>query len=196
MRRLAWLAVAVLALVAAAGLTGCGGGSGEEAATSPETRTTTQTQGTTAVGGTTAAEPQAPAGESVTVAVGDSAFGPILVYGEGRTLYLYSEDRGGEIACLDEPAAYAPGDTSIFPCSDPWPPLLTEGEPKAEEGVDASLLGTIGRPEGVAQVTYGGHPLYRSAFDSGPGSTFGKGAWGQWFLVTVEGDPVTVTTEG
>ena len=145
---------------------------------------------------TAVTETRAAPAEIVTVSVADSSFGPILVTGDGLSLYVYTEDKGGEIACLDEPAAYAPGDPSIFPCTEPWPALLTEGEPVAGDGVDASLLGTVERPDGGTQVTYNGHPLYRSSFDFGPGSTFGKGAWGQWFLVTVAGEPQTVTTEG
>ena len=165
---------------AAAALTGCGGaGSGEGPPAEAEATVATTAQVATS-----------------TVAVTDSPFGPILVNGDGLTLYVYTEDKDGKIACLDEPAAYSPGDPTVFPCTEPWPALLTESEPTAGEGVDASLLGTVERPEGGTQVTYNGHPLYRSSFDFAPGSTFGKGAWGQWFLVTVEGEPQTVTTEG
>ena len=184
----------VVAAVITATLAACGGGGSqaEPPAAEPEPPAAS-------------AEPAAPpppaetptaSTVSATVAVTDSPFGPILVGGDGMTLYLYTEDKDGKIACLDEPAAYAPGDPSVFACTDPWPPLLTEGDPQAGEGVDASLLGTTERPDGSVQVTYNGQPLYRSSFDAAPGSTFGKGAWGQWFLVAVEGDPVTVTTEG
>ena len=38
--------------------------------------------------------------------------------------------------------------------------MLTDGQPQAEGGVDAKLLGTTTRDDGSTQVTYGGHPLY------------------------------------
>ena len=190
---------AALALVGLVlGLVGCGGGQAEKpaaeepAAAAPVTPPAAQPATT----GATVAETQAAAGESVTVAVGESAFGPILVVGEtgrtlyllGRTLYLFTDDPPGESAC-------PPGsDADITsPCAG-LPPLLTEGPPKAGEGVDASLLGTATRADGSTQVTYGGHPLYTYIGDY-PGDTIAHGAEGKWFIVTVGGEPVTVTTE-
>jgi len=174
---------------------GCGGGGQADEAVPPAAEAESSAAHATEASRT---ETQTAPTTEVTVAVADSSFGPVLVDGEGMTLYVYTEDKDGKIACLDEPAAYVPnGDPNdIFPCTEPWPALLTEGEPVAGDGVDASLLGTVERPDGGTQVTYNGHPLYRSSFDFGPGSTFGKGAWGQWFLVTVAGEPQTVTTEG
>jgi len=183
---------AALALVGLVlGLVGCGGGEAEKpaveepAAAEPATPPAAQPATT----GGTVAETQAAAGESVTVAVGESAFGPILVVGEtGRTLYLFTDDPPGESAC-------PPGsDADITsPCAG-LPPLLTDGPPEAGEGVDASLLGTATRADGSTQVTYGGHPLYTYIGDY-PGDTNAHGAEGKWFIVTVGGEPVTVTTE-
>jgi hypothetical protein len=41
------------------------------------------------------------------------------------------------------------------------PPLMARGKPIAGRGLKSSLLGTIRRANGVRQVTYAGHPLYR-----------------------------------
>ncbi len=54
----------------------------------------------------------------------------------------------------------------------------------------AGLLGTSKRANGVGQVTYAGHPLYRYAGDQAPGDTAGQdldqfGA--EWYLVKPSG---------
>jgi predicted lipoprotein with Yx(FWY)xxD motif len=129
--------------------------------------------------------------------------GAYLTDGEGRTLYLFvneeAEDAsGGEtggqsttgmmqntLPCTDE-------------CAEEWPPFLTEGDPIAGEGVDASLLGTTTRDDGSVQVTYNGWPLYYYHDDEAPSDTKGQGIeppaedafGGSWYVVSPEGNRV------
>jgi predicted lipoprotein with Yx(FWY)xxD motif len=100
--------------------------------------------------------------------------GRYLVDGQGRSLYLFEKDEGGESYCNGA-------------CAAVWPALETETMPQAGPGVDAAALGTMKRDDGDMQVTYHGHPLYYYAADaSTPGKAkgedveqFGDG----WYLV-------------
>ena len=92
--------------------------------------------------------------------VSESAdFGPILVDGEGISLYLFMADtqNSGASTCGDDDG-----------CAEEWPPLVTDGDPVAGEGVDAAMLGTITRDDGTTQVTYNGWPLYLFEEDTAP----------------------------
>jgi predicted lipoprotein with Yx(FWY)xxD motif len=116
--------------------------------------------------------------EGATVAVTDDArFGPILTDGSGITLYLFTADGPGVSVCVDE-------------CLAVWPPLLTDGEPVAQRGADASLLGTLTRDDGSVQVTYAGWPLYFFAADMAPGDVTGQGVNDVWFVVAPDGGGV------
>jgi predicted lipoprotein with Yx(FWY)xxD motif len=123
--------------------------------------------------GAAAAEP---ASDGATVAVAESDLGPILTDGEGRVLYRFMNDTEGTSACEGE-------------CLDNWPALT--GEAQAGEGADESLLGTIERPDGTAQVTYGEWPLYYFAGDAGPGETNGQGVGDVWYVVGPDGAAIT-----
>src|SRR5213596_3562572 len=77
-----------------------------------------------------------------TVSARKTKLGTILVDRQGRTLYDFGKDKNGNSACAKF-----------------WPPLLTNGKPKAGKGVQSKLLGTTVRKSG-SQVTYDRHPLY------------------------------------
>jgi len=118
---------------------------------------------------------------AATVKVSESAdFGSILVDGEGMSLYVFTDDTqdSGTSACTDTE------------CTTEWPPLTTDGDPVAGEGVDGTLLGTITRDDGTTQVTYNGRPLYHFSGDTAPGDTNGQGMEGKWFLVSPEGEAI------
>lgn len=121
-------------------------------------------------------EPDEPA--EATVAVEDSDLGQIVVDGEGRTLYVFLVDEGGESACYDD-------------CEANWPPLTIEGDPAAGEGVDASLLGTTEREDGSTQVTLNGRPLYHYGGDETADDVNGQGVGDVWYVVSPEGEPIT-----
>jgi len=56
-------------------------------------------------------------------------------------------------------------------CAGYWPPVT--GHPAAGPGVNGRI-GTIKRPDGSAQATYNGHPLYTYIGDSAPGQARGN----------------------
>jgi predicted lipoprotein with Yx(FWY)xxD motif len=93
------------------------------------------------------------AGTAITV--GESEFGPMLFDSNKQAIYIFENDSSGKSACYDD-------------CAEAWPPVLTDGEPKAGEGVDAALLGTTDRDDGTTQATYADQPLYFYAHE-GPG---------------------------
>ena len=120
---------------------------------------------------------------AATVQLGESdELGQFLVDAEGMTLYLFLNDSDNISTCYDD-------------CAENWPPLLTEGDATAGEGVDASLLGTTERTDGTVQVTYGGWPLYYYAADAQPGDVNGQGVQDRWWVVSPEGERVTETAE-
>jgi predicted lipoprotein with Yx(FWY)xxD motif len=107
----------------------------------------------------------------VTVATTKSAkFGTVLV--SGKTLYTL---KASKTACSTS-------------CLQVWPELvLPKGVTKATagSGVSASKLGTVSRPGGVLQVTYGGKALYFFSGDASAGQVNGNvtDTWGKWSAV-------------
>jgi predicted lipoprotein with Yx(FWY)xxD motif len=117
---------------------------------------------------------QAPA---ASVATAESNLGVTLTDAEGRTLYAFTKDKGGQSACYDD-------------CAATWPALTIAGDPAAGDGVDGSLLATAPRKDGAEQVTYKGMPLYYFSGDQKAGETNGQGVGGVWFTVTPSGQLV------
>jgi len=80
-------------------------------------------------------------------------------------------------------------------CEDAWPPVQAEdAQALADPAGLQPQLGTMPRADGGNHVTWDGQPLYRYAADSGTGATAGHGVddqWGSWSLVSPEGAPVT-----
>jgi len=123
-------------------------------------------------------------GEATVNVTEAEGFGPILVDGEGMSLYVFMADtqNSGTSTCGDDDG-----------CATEWPPLTTQGDPVAGEGVDATLLGTITRDDGSLQVTYNGWPLYLFEEDAAAGDTNGQGLeefGGLWFLVSPAGEAI------
>jgi predicted lipoprotein with Yx(FWY)xxD motif len=146
--------VAALAVV----LTACGGG---------------DDQGSGATATTAAAQPAAEG----TVAVASTGLGEVLVDAKGRTLYVFTKDKGDQSVCSGK-------------CAAAWPALTVTGGATPGTGVQASLLSTSKQTNGSTQVTYGGKPLYYFAGDAAPGETKGQGLNGVWFVVRGDGSLV------
>ncbi|QSB04306.1 COG4315 family predicted lipoprotein [Natronoglycomyces albus] len=110
----------------------------------------------------------------------DSAFGVILTGDDDMTLYLFTDDDAGDPTCYDD-------------CVEAWPPyIVTPGaELDVDEQLDESLVDTVEREDGSLQVTYNSHPLYYYFDDSREGDTNGQGLQDAWFVLDVNGQPIT-----
>jgi predicted lipoprotein with Yx(FWY)xxD motif len=97
----------------------------------------------------------ATSGEGTAVVLSDSQFGQILFDSKRQAIYIFERDEQSKSNCYGD-------------CAEAWPPVFTEGKPRAGKGVDQSLLGTTKRRDGKLQVTYSGKPLYYYAHE-GPG---------------------------
>ena len=98
----------------------------------------------------------------------------VLTNAKGFTLYWFAPDTATRSNCNGTCAGY-------------WPPVT--GTPPAGPGVTGKLA-TIKRPDGTAQATYNGHPLYTYVGDTAPGQAFGNNLnlnGGLWHEVTVPG---------
>ncbi len=160
-----WPLVAVLALVMGAGACTSSG----TAVTSPFDTTTPDLQ-------------RGPTNEVKAMDI--NGLGPVLVDGQGITLYLFETDRQGSPSrCYDI-------------CAVQWPPLtLPPGiaAPVTGPGIRASLLGTAPRTDGTTQITYNGWPLYYWPPDRSPGKATGQAltnAGGRWYVVNPAGNAV------
>jgi predicted lipoprotein with Yx(FWY)xxD motif len=95
----------------------------------------------------------------------------VLTSEKGFTLYWFVPDSPAASRCTGSCAAY-------------WPPVI--GTPTAGPGVTTGKLGTIKRPGGTTQATYGGHPLYTYVGDDAPGQARGNKIdlnGGYWYVV-------------
>jgi predicted lipoprotein with Yx(FWY)xxD motif len=129
---------------------------------------------------TTATQPEPQAGEpeptGTEITLRDSEFGPMLFDSRKQAIYIFEKDPKGETVCYDE-------------CAEAWPPVYTEGEPRAAKGVKQSLLGTVKRRDGKLQVTYAGKPLYFYDHE-GPGEVRCHNVdlnGGLWWVVGADG---------
>lgn len=109
-------------------------------------------------------------------------YGEYLTDPEGRALYLFTDDTEvGASSCYEA-------------CAEAWPPYVMGDVPKdyivAGEGADTALIDTIGRDDGITQVTYNGQPLYYFAKDENPGDVNGQGAGDKWYLVSPSGETI------
>jgi predicted lipoprotein with Yx(FWY)xxD motif len=121
---------------------------------------------------TSAIAPTAPPAISSTTVqtVSNPSLGSVLTTADGRTLYYFTPERGGTIACTG-------------PCAKTWLPLITPSGLLSTPTALAGTLATIRRAEGD-QVSYSEWPLYTFTGDSAPGDTKGQGALGKWFVAT------------
>lgn len=111
-----------------------------------------------------------------TVAIAESSLGPILVDGDGMTLYMFAPDEQGPSTCVDA-------------CLEAWPAV--PGPAAAGEGADPALLGTATRPDdGSEQATCNGWPLYTFVQDAAPGDVNGQGVNDVWFVLDATCTPV------
>jgi predicted lipoprotein with Yx(FWY)xxD motif len=104
-----------------------------------------------------------------------SQLGPIVIDGQGYTLYRFDEDE-----------AHPSRATCSGSCATQWPPVLAN-QGITFQNLDPSLISTVQRADGTQQVTLGGWPVYRYINDIVPGQATGQGAGGTWFVVGADG---------
>jgi len=97
----------------------------------------------------------------------NSSLGAILVNPQGRTLYYFVPERGGQ-------------------CTSVWPPSFAASPSAAAAAGVSGQLGVIARAGGE-QISYNRWPLYTFAGDMAAGQTNGQGVFGfggKWFVAT------------
>jgi predicted lipoprotein with Yx(FWY)xxD motif len=100
---------------------------------------------------------------------------------DGRTLYVFTKDKGDQSACSGE-------------CATNWPALT--GPATAGTGAQAALLSAATQADGSSQVTYSGKPLYYFAGDAKAGDTNGQGVGSVWYAVAADGELVKAKATG
>ena len=177
--RLAVVAAYVLLLSACAESNpGSSTGSSVESRTEPTGSASIEATPTPSVTSTSPPSADPDDREGTRVIVEDSDFGPMLYAEDGQAIYLFDLESTSAPRCYDE-------------CAEAWPPVLTEDDPLAGQGVDAGLIGTTRRTDGGIQLTYAGHPLYFYAHEDPwqvlchDFTDFG----GTWYVVQPDGDP-------
>ena len=93
-----------------------------------------------------------------------------------QAIYVFERDGRDESVCYRA-------------CAEAWPPVFTNGLPRAGAGVREALLGTIKRRDGRAQVTYAGRPLYFYAHED-PGVVLCHNVnlnGGYWWAIGADG---------
>jgi predicted lipoprotein with Yx(FWY)xxD motif len=118
----------------------------------------------------------------VTLSTEHTPVGIVLATGSGRTLYDFALDSADRSACVSTTCAVL------------WPPLDVTGTPTLSPSLNPSLLGTIRRPDGSLQLTYGDHPLYTWVGDTQPGMVTGQALanqGGRWYVVAPSGRQIT-----
>jgi predicted lipoprotein with Yx(FWY)xxD motif len=62
----------------------------------------------------------------------------------------------------------------------------------AGDGVDAGLLGSAPRNDGIEQATYNGWPLYYFVNDAVPGDVNGQGVNDVWYVLDAAGSGIGI----
>lgn len=120
------------------------------------------------------------------VSVASSKVGKILVGETGRSLYLFQADKSSKSTCTGA-------------CAAAWPPLVTQGTPKAGPGTSGLKLGTTHRTDGSTQVTVNGRPVYYYAVDKKKGDVMGQllnQFGGVWWVMDPAGKKITTSPSG
>lgn len=127
---------------------------------------------------TTATAPQEQAASGTAIKTADSQYGQVLFDGDDQAVYYFDKETSNQSECYGA-------------CAEAWPPVLTEGAPRAAGGVQAGMLGTTQRDDGTTQVTYDGRPLYYYDEPAGEVSCHNVDEFGGlWLAVQPNGEAV------
>ena len=119
------------------------------------------------------------AGSGTEIVIADSQYGSVLFGANEQAIYYFDKETSETSECYGA-------------CAEAWPPVITDGDPQAGEGIDSKLLGTTERDDGSTQVTYAGHPLYYYV-DDPPGEVLCHNVeefGGLWLAVQPSGEAV------
>jgi predicted lipoprotein with Yx(FWY)xxD motif len=125
----------------------------------------------------------ATAEEAVINVATDAKLGKILVGKDGMTLYMFTKDNADQSNCNAD-------------CLKKWPALITQGNPRLGDGVDAAMVGTANLADGSKIITYDHMPLYYWYKDTKAGDTNGQGVGKVWYVLSPDGKPVWMETAG
>jgi predicted lipoprotein with Yx(FWY)xxD motif len=133
---------------------------------------------------TTSASSGAPGSATLTapggvLGVATTSLGPVLVDGQGLTVYLLTADSPGHSTCSSTCLPY-------------WAPVNGPA-PASVKGITAALSVTKAT-SGTSMVTAAGWPLYTFVKDNAPGDVTGEGVksfGGTWYAVSPSGKAVT-----
>lgn len=117
------------------------------------------------------------------VRVEETRIGEVLATESGLTLYYFTPDKPGHLACQGK-------------CLHIWPPLLVPSsvkKPVIPSGVPGHF-GVVARGHD-RQLTWDGHPLYTYIGDKKPGDVNGQGFKKLWWAVILK-KASTKTTSG
>lgn len=142
--------IVILLIVGIAGLVGWKAWESKPDSTSSE-QNTMQSDSGTQKNATQATESEKVSTGAV-ITTGDSEFGTMLFNDKGQAIYIWELEESTKAECYGD-------------CAEAWPPVLTDGAPRATGSVNKDLLGTTQRADGSVQVTYNGHPLYYYAHE-------------------------------
>ena len=115
-----------------------------------------------------------------TIVVIGVSFGGVLADDNGRTLYVFQRDEAGVSSCYDE-------------CATNWPSVAAGLV--AGSNIDATI-GSAARDDGDSQLTVNGRPVYLFSGDSQRGDINGQGLSDVWFVIGIDGEPITNTVGG
>nr|WP_296073340.1 hypothetical protein [uncultured Actinoplanes sp.] len=122
---------------------------------------------------------QTPAATGSVISAQSTPLGTILVNDQGRTVYVFANDKTSASTCTGS-------------CASDWPPVQAPAQlPSSAPGVTGAL-GTTTRADGGRQLTVAGHPVYTFSGDSAAGQTNGQGLTlngGLWTVVLPSGAP-------
>lgn len=183
MTRIGW-ALCLVGLLAFA-ISGCGGNAGETSSRTQSGEGTGSQQSGELTGISGVPEPESGVVGVLRVSkVG--GLGSIVIDRGLHTAYVFSEDSGKKSSCHDA-------------CATRWPPMITETNPIARDGIDASKLGTTEREDGSLQVTYAGHPIYNYLGDWAAAEANGNDIndfGGKWHVIGPDGEELPAPAKG
>jgi predicted lipoprotein with Yx(FWY)xxD motif len=123
-------------------------------------------------------------GANTTLSTVNGFFGQVVSDGNGRTLYQFDGDRGGQPTCYG-------------PCAEVWQPYIAQGQPGPKDinlnPFEDGKIDLVARQDGQQQVRYQDKPLYFYSGDRAPADVAGVGKrefGGTWYGVTTLGNPV------